>query len=138
MGPEHRRVLVGLIWVKPRWLRLSKPTGSHFGVGEFATHFSLFWSGLACSLGVRGFDPCPGMNMRTTESFWAWHALARRWNQCHPSCNDPSIVAGLWCGQIAPEPLDIYLNRSFLGASQSVGVTSEMRSECNDSKGPLG
>ena len=28
-----------------RWLRLSKPMGSHFGVGGFTTHFRTYFSG---------------------------------------------------------------------------------------------
>ena len=35
------------------------------------THFSLFWWGLGCSLGVRGFDPWPCLNSRLT-----WIVLA--------------------------------------------------------------
>ena len=36
-----------------KWLWLSKQMESHFRVGEFPTHFSLFHWGLGCSLGVR-------------------------------------------------------------------------------------
>ena len=32
----------------------SKPMGSHFGVGEFTTHFSPLYGGLGCSLGLTG------------------------------------------------------------------------------------
>ena len=40
----------------PKWLWLSKPMGSHFGVG--APPILVFWWGLGCSLGVRDFDHC--------------------------------------------------------------------------------
>ena len=56
-----------------RWLWLSKPMGSHFGVGEFTTHCRTYvsgWIGLGCSLGLDwdfhwglndlDFDPWPG------------------------------------------------------------------------------
>ena len=47
------------VWVSFIWLWLSKRMGSHFGVGEFTTHFRQFWWGLGCSLGVWAFDPWP-------------------------------------------------------------------------------
>ena len=32
-------------WPESLWLWLSKPMGSHFGVGEFTTHFRTYFSG---------------------------------------------------------------------------------------------
>ena len=41
--------------------------GSHFGVGEFTTHFRTYFSG--CSLGVRDFDPL-GLHGKGAFFFW--------------------------------------------------------------------
>ena len=35
----------GVVSGVPMWLRLSKPMGSHFGVGEFTTHFRTYFTG---------------------------------------------------------------------------------------------
>ena len=63
----------------------SKPMGSHFGVGEFTTHFRLdFSGGLGCSLGVRDFDPWPGGT--TKQHAWAVpypYRTAGSWDPLH-------------------------------------------------------